>query len=111
MDRTSVTWTGAMPALTTPFDAAGKIDFAGHAANIERQIAAGATGFVVAGCTGEFWALSAAERADLARESARAVNGLGTLIIGTGAILADEVIAQSHAAEKAGADAVLVLPP
>ena len=73
MDRNSVDWTGAMPALTTPFDAEGRIDFGAHAANIERQIEAGATGLVAAGCTGEFWALSATERADLARASVEAI--------------------------------------
>lgn len=111
MDRNSIGWTGAMPALTTPFDAAGKIDFAAHAANIERQLSVGATGFVVAGCTGEFWALSPEERAALARETVAAVAGRGTAIVGTGAILADEVIAQSRTAASVGADAILVLPP
>ena len=111
MDRNTVNWTGAMPALTTPFKDDGKIDFDAHAANIERQLSAGATGFVVAGCTGEFWALSNDERAEIARETVRAVNGRGTTIVGTGAIQADDVVAQSRAAEAAGADAVLVLPP
>lgn len=111
MDRNSVNWTGAMPALTTPFDADGSIDFSEHAANIERQLAAGATGFVAAGCTGEFWALNHAERVVLARETVRAVAGRGTVIIGAGSILADDVIEQSRAAADAGADAVLVMPP
>ncbi len=111
MDRNSVNWTGAMPALTTPFKQSGEIDFEAHAANIERQLAAGAEGFVVAGCTGEFWALSNEERAQIANETVRAVNGRGITIIGTGSIHAADVVEQSCAAEKAGADAVLVLPP
>jgi dihydrodipicolinate synthase/N-acetylneuraminate lyase len=111
MDRNSVDWTGAMPALTTPFDASGRIDFEAHAANIERQIEAGATGFVAAGCTGEFWALNSSERSDLARETVRAAAGRAIAIIGTGSIMADEVIAQSRAAADAGADAILVMPP
>ncbi|MCB1490762.1 MAG: dihydrodipicolinate synthase family protein [Rhodobiaceae bacterium] len=111
MDRNSVDWTGAMPALTTPFNENGKIDFDAHAANIERQMAAGATGFVAAGCTGEFWALSHQERAELAAATVDAVAGRGTTIIGTGAILPHEVVAQSEAAAKAGADAILVVPP
>ncbi len=111
MDRNSVDWTGAMPALTTPFDAEGRIDFDAHAASIERQLSAGATGLVAAGCTGEFWALNNDERADLARASVEAAGGRGTVIIGTGSILAEDVIAQSRAAEAAGADAILVLPP
>jgi 4-hydroxy-tetrahydrodipicolinate synthase len=100
-----------MPALTTPFDADGNIDFDAHGSNIERLIKAGATGFVSAGCTGEFWALSNAERAELARESVRAVAGRGAVIIGTGSILADDVVTQSRAAADARADAILVMPP
>ena len=111
MDRNSVTWSGAMPALTTPFTAAGGIDFEAHAANVERQVAAGAAGLVAAGCTGEFWALSHAERAELTRATVAAAAGRVTVIAGTGSILAEEVIAQSRAAERAGADGILVLPP
>ena len=111
MDRNSVEWTGAMPALTTPFDAQGRIDFDAHGANIERLLQAGATGFVAVGCTGEFWALTNTERAEVARATISTVAGRGTIIIGTGSILADDVIAQSKAAADAGADAILVTPP
>ena len=111
MDRNSVDWNGAMPALTTPFDSEGGIDFDAYAANVERQMAAGATGFVVAGCTGEFWALSNEERAELARTTVETAAGRATVIVGTGSVLPDDVIAQSRAAEQAGADGVLVLPP
>lgn len=111
MDRNSVDWTGAMPALTTPFTGDGALDMDAHGANVERQLAAGATGFVVAGCTGEFWALSHAERADLARETRAVAGSRAAVIVGTGAIPPDEVVEQSRAAAKAGADAILVMPP
>jgi dihydrodipicolinate synthase/N-acetylneuraminate lyase len=67
VDRTSVTWSGPMPAITTPFRRDLSIDEESFAANIARLFDAGATGMVAAGCTGEFWALKLPEREHLAR--------------------------------------------
>ena len=66
---------------------------------------------VVAGCTGEFWALTLSERARLARTAVAAGRGRGPVIVGTGAIREGEVVDQIHAAKEAGADGALVLPP
>lgn len=111
MDRSSVTWSGPMPAITTPFRADMSIDEAAFSANIDRLYAAGATGMVAAGCTGEFWALHMPERARLAELTVAASKGRGPSIVGTGSIRQSEIIEQMHAASDAGADAVLVLPP
>lgn len=111
MNRESVSWAGPMPAITTPFRADLSIDEEGFVANIDRLFAAGATGMVAAGCTGEFWALSLSERQHLARLTVQACRGRGPAIVGTGAIREGEVIDQIHAAKEAGADGVLVLPP
>lgn len=111
MNRDSVQWQGPMPAVTTPFRADLSLDEDAFAANIERLYQAGATGMVAAGCTGEFWSLTLAERAQLAQWVVRASRGRGPAIIGTGAIRAEEVIEQIHAAHAAGCDGVLVMPP
>ena len=111
MDRNSVTWAGPMPAVTTPFHFDGRIDEAAFAANLEGLIAAGATGFVVGGCTGEFWALSHEERKRLCNVAAEAIAGRVTLIAGTGAISVEETVALTRHAEAAGCDGVLILPP
>ena len=111
MNRTSVDWTGPMPALTTPFRDDFTIDEAAFASNVDRLFEAGATGMVVAGCTGEFWALTLAERARLARTAAAAGRGRGPVIVGAGAIREGEIVDQIHAAKEAGADGALVLPP
>lgn len=111
MNRNSVSWSGPMPAVTTPFRADLGIDEEGFAANIDRLFRAGATGMVAVGCTGEFWALSLAERARLARLTVAACAGRGPAILGTGAIRPEEVVEQIHAAREAGADGVLVMPP
>lgn len=111
MNRHSVDWAGPMPAITTPFRKDLSIDEESFTANIDRLFAAGSTGMVAAGCTGEFWALSFKERARLAKLTADACKGRGPAIVGTGAIRQDEVIDQIHAIKEAGGDGVLVLPP
>ena len=111
MDRNSVDWSGVFPAMTTPFDRNGKIDEKAFAASVDRLIEAGADGFVVAGCTGEFWSLSHEERARIYDVAAKAVAGRVTLIVGTGAVTVDETVELTNKAESAGVDGVLILPP
>lgn len=100
-----------MPAITTPFTAAGAVDHDALAQNIRRLMQAGATGVVAAGCTGEFWSLSEAERAAIYRTTAETIGDKGTKIVGCAAITPDAVIEALQTAHDAGCDAGLVLPP
>ena len=111
MDRNSIDWSGVFPAMTTPFDDDGKIDEKEFAASVDRLIDAGANGFVVAGCTGEFWTLSHEERARYYSLAVEAVAGRVTLVVGTGAVTVDETVKLTNMASKAGTDGVLILPP
>jgi 4-hydroxy-tetrahydrodipicolinate synthase len=111
MDRNSIDWAGVFPAMTTPFDDDGKIDEKEFAASVDRLIDAGANGFVVAGCTGEFWTLSHEERARYYSLAVEAVAGRVTLVVGTGAVTVDETVKLTNMASKAGVDGVLILPP
>lgn len=111
MDRNSVNWQGPMPAIVTPFDDSGAIDEALLHENIDILFAKGATGIVVGGCTGEFWAMSMEERRTLFKLGVKAMAGRGTVIAGTGAIRVQDAIALTRAAHDAGCDGALVLPP
>jgi 4-hydroxy-tetrahydrodipicolinate synthase len=111
MDRNSIDWHGSIPAMTTPFDAQGRIDEKAFARNVDRLLADGASGLVVGGCTGEFWALTHDERKRLYEVAASAVNKRGTLIVGTGAVTVEETVALTNHAQKAGCDGGLILPP
>src|SRR5262245_15678069 len=111
MDRDTVSWAGPMPAVVTPFDGAGRLDEAAFRANVERLLQAGSTGIVAGGCTGEFWALTTAERKALAQMAVRAAGGQGTVLVGAGAVTPAEVIDLARHAEAAGCDGVLVMPP
>ncbi len=111
MNRDSVDWWGPMPAIVTPFDDQDRIDAAAIQANVDRLFDAGATGILVGGCTGEFWALSFDERRELYRTGAGAVRGRGTLLAGTGAITVTETVSLTRAAQDAGCDGAVILPP
>ncbi len=111
MDRNSIKWSGPMPAVVTPFDDRGAISEALFQQNLETLLEKGATGFIVGGCTGEFWSLSPEERSRLYGLSARVVGGRATVIAGTSSISYREAIDLTKAAENAGCDGALVLPP
>jgi 4-hydroxy-tetrahydrodipicolinate synthase len=111
MNRNSIDWAGSFPAMTTPFGADGKIDEKAFAQNVERLIKAGADGFVVAGCTGEFWTLSHEERKRYCDLAVEVIAGRVTLIVGTGAVTVEETVILTDMATKAGVDGVLILPP
>jgi dihydrodipicolinate synthase/N-acetylneuraminate lyase len=111
MNRESVDWSGPMPAVITPFDAAGGIDDQAIQENVDRLFESGASGVLIGGCTGEFWAMSTAERCQLFDIGVRCVNGRGTVIAGTGAITVTETVHMTEAAKQAGCDGALILPP
>ncbi|QXH49894.1 dihydrodipicolinate synthase family protein [Pseudomonas fakonensis] len=98
-------------AITTPFDAQGKIDFARFEALIERYLAAGVQGFVLSSGTGMHVYLSKDESEQLVAFGAKVINGRARVIAQTSALLADEVVERTRHAADCGADGVMVLPP
>ena len=111
MDRSSIDWEGPMVAVVTNFDQRGEIDEKAFSINVERMFDNRATGIVVGGCTGEFWALSHEERRQLFHLGVKAAQGRGNVIVGTGAVTAKETIQLTQEAERAGCDGALILPP
>src|ERR671933_2611894 len=103
---------GVLPALITPFtEDGGAVDEAALAANVERLIAAGVGGLVPGGSTGEFTTLSNAERRRVAEVVLEAAGGRVPVVPGTGALSTRETVELSVHAERAGAAAVMVVPP
>ena len=80
MDRNSVAWSGPMPAAVTPFRDDGSVDEKAFRANIDIMLEKGSTGFVIGGCTGEFWAMTPDERKSLYKLGVSAVAGRGTMM-------------------------------
>jgi 4-hydroxy-tetrahydrodipicolinate synthase len=103
--------TGIMPALVTPFNEKGEIDFKTLEKLLEYQLSKGVTGFVPLGSTGEYYTMNAAERCDVLRCVKEVVGDRALLIAGTNAGSTREVIQHTEAAKKLGYDTVLLAPP
>lgn len=110
MNNDKVDWHGNFVAVATPFDRHGAIDDKAFQANIELLIEEGADGIVVAGCTGEAWALEPEERLQLTR-LARAAASNRPVVLGTTTVMPAKSLSLSKAAIEAGADGVLLMPP
>ncbi len=102
---------GSITALATPFTAAGDLDFDAWTRLIDRQIAGGTRGVVVAGSTGEAAALSDPEFSALLVAAVDQVAGRMVVLAGTGHSNTAKTIAQTRLARDGGADAALVVTP
>jgi 4-hydroxy-tetrahydrodipicolinate synthase len=101
---------GSMPALITPFKD-GKIDETAFRAHIDWQITSGSHGLVPVGTTGESPTLSHEEHRRLVDICLDETRGRVPVIAGAGSNNTSEAIDLARHAEKAGADAVLVVTP
>lgn len=101
---------GSITALITPFRD-GAIDWPAFDALIEWQIQSGTHGLVVCGTTGESPTLTHDEHRAILDRAVHVVKGRIPLIAGTGSNSTHEAIDLTRHAEKAGADAVLVVTP
>ena len=101
---------GSIPALVTPFRD-GAVDFATFEAFVDWQIAEGSAGLVPCGTTGESATMTIEEHNAVIAACIKAANGRVPVIAGCGSN--DTACAVSHVrhAEKAGADAALVVSP
>lgn len=102
---------GVMPALVTPFDAAGQIDFAAFKTHLEGLRAAGVTGWVPCGSSGEYNLMSDAERESVLAFVKAFAQPNETLIAGTNAPHTAGVIANTKRAKALGYDTVLLATP
>ncbi|MET0901580.1 MAG: 5-dehydro-4-deoxyglucarate dehydratase [Mycobacterium sp.] len=94
----------------TPFTAAGDVDLDKLAEHVGKGVDAGPGGVFIACGTGEFHALEAGEFAEVVRTAVEVVAGRVPVYAGAGGSVAQaKVFAQ--AAEAAGADGILLLPP
>ena len=103
-------FTGVFPAMTTPFDADGSIDFQTLRDDARRLEAAGVDGLVPVGSTGESATLTHDEHVEVIEAVVDAVDGL-PVIAGSGSNSTHEALSLSRRAEDAGADALLLISP
>lgn len=103
-------FSGVHTALITPFRD-GAVDHRALGALVERQVAAGVTGVVPCGTTGESATLSSAEKLAVIETTIAAAKGECRVIAGVGTYDTAESVAMAKAAREAGADGAMVVTP
>ena len=101
---------GTFTAVVTPFRNGG-IDASAFQTLIETQIAAGITGIVAIGTTGESPTLSHDERQQVIRLTVATANKRCLVIAGTGSNAAEHAVADTKMAEKLGIGGALLVAP
>jgi 4-hydroxy-tetrahydrodipicolinate synthase len=101
---------GTFTALVTPFQN-DQLDEAAFTRLVEAQIAAGITGIVPVGTTGESPTLDHAEHARVIELAVQAARGRCKVIAGTGSNSTAEAISLTQEAERLGASAALLVAP
>lgn len=102
---------GTQTLLVTPFDRDGGFDRGSMAGLIDFVLEGGAAGVVALGTTGEFFTLTPRERIEVAEFVVRHVRGRAPVTVGVGAPDTATAVGLAAAAESAGADCVMALPP
>ncbi|KRO60074.1 MAG: 4-hydroxy-tetrahydrodipicolinate synthase [Pelagibacteraceae bacterium BACL5 MAG-120705-bin12] len=103
---------GIYTALITPFNQDFSINEKAYAILIDKIIAEGVHGIVLAGSTGENYSQTLEERIHLINVTAELINKKVKLIVGTGGILRiEDSIILGKKAKEVGADAIMISSP
>ncbi|MER5211666.1 4-hydroxy-tetrahydrodipicolinate synthase [Streptomyces sp. NPDC002838] len=101
----------ALCAMITPFGDAGALDLDGAQRLAERLVTDGCDGLVLSGTTGEAPTTTDAEKAALITAVREAVGDRVPIVAGVGTFDTRHTVELALAAEKAGADGLLVVSP
>ena len=102
---------GVYTAILTPFLGDGSIDWKSYEEMVERQVASGISGIVVAGTTGESPTLSGAEMEQLFRKTVQIARKRLHVIAGSGGNSTASSVETSRMAQAQGVDAVMLVSP
>lgn len=113
MSPTQLRIEGTYTALVTPFrDAPNQpVDWEALDALVDAQVAAGISGLVPCGTTGESPTLSHEEHAQVIERTVQRADKRTQVIAGAGSNSTREAIGLAQHAERAGADAIMVVVP
>lgn len=104
-------WNGVMPAITTCFDEDLEIDHEFTARHVKWLVDNGCTGIVTNGSLGEGGALSFDEKRALWKTCVEAVGDRVPVVAAIASMSTADAVAQAKAAEDAGCEGLMVLPP
>jgi 4-hydroxy-tetrahydrodipicolinate synthase len=102
---------GAITPLVTPFHPDGALDLESVRRLVEWQLAEGSDGISVGGSTGEPTSQTVAERIEVMRAAASAIDDRVPFLPGTGSARMDETLELTAEAQRLGAAAALVVTP
>lgn len=104
-------WKGVMPAITTQFSEAGKLDLNAFVHNLNAQILAGASGIILGGTLGEASTLTGEEKAQLVQTALKEVGEKAAVVLNIAEQSTQEAIVAAQKAEAQGAHGLMLLPP
>ncbi len=104
-------FTGACPAIVTPFDTNGAVNYDVFGKLIDQQIEAGVDAICVAGTTGETSTLSIREHIAVVEYCVKRVDHRVKVIAGAGSNDTSAAVYLSQHAQDSGADALLLVTP
>ncbi|ULQ51514.1 dihydrodipicolinate synthase family protein [Flavihumibacter fluvii] len=107
----TINWSGVYPALLTPFDNNGQVDFSMYKINLDAQIAAGVDGVIIGGSLGEASTLLRQEKKELLIYSKEIADAGFPVLVNIAEQSTKEAIDQAKEAEANGADGLMLLPP
>ena len=102
---------GIYTPLVTPFYKDFRVNEKAMQQAIDLLIETGVNGIVIAGTTGEYYAMTMKERINLMQIASGMIGGRTPMIIGTGAMRTEDSIEYAIQAKNYGADAILVTTP
>ncbi|MBC2901738.1 4-hydroxy-tetrahydrodipicolinate synthase [Streptomyces cupreus] len=111
MTTTNSPFGRALCAMITPFTEEGALDLAGAQRLAERLVSEGCDGLVLSGTTGESPTTTDEEKSLLVRAVREAVGERASVLAGVGTYDTRHTVELALAAEKAGADGLLVVAP
>jgi 4-hydroxy-tetrahydrodipicolinate synthase len=107
----SLPLSGVLTALATPFAPDGQIDTSALRRLVDRSIEGGVQGVVACGSTGEFAAMSSAERRLVVETVIDQAAARVPVVAQTGAVSTAEAVELSRHAQAAGASVLMVVAP
>ena len=104
-------WKGVMPAITTCFDENLNINHEFTAKHVKWLVENGCTGIVANGSLGEGATMTTEEKISLWKTCVAAVGDKVPIVAAIASLSTADAIAQAKAAEAAGCQGLMVLPP
>lgn len=101
---------GVLVPVVTPFNADDSLNLPALEKLIETFIEQGVAGIVVCGSTGEYYALTAEERAQVLETAARVAKGRITLIAGINSLSPADAITRAKQAQDLGYEGLMLSP-